>query len=226
MRILIVEDERDLNFIITKGLKKSGYAIDNAYDGKEALNLYHCNQYDLILLDLNLPVVDGLEVLKTIREKDLKTKVMIISAQTAIDQRVKGLDMGANDYLIKPFDFRELDARVRTLLRIDYNLKPNILVAQDLMIDTNSSKVYINEQEIELTRKEYAILHYLMAHKNCLVSNEELFEHVWNNDADEFSNALKFHVHSLKKKLGNYSDLEYIENKRGLGYRVICHEKD
>lgn len=226
MRILVVEDEKDLNFIICKGLKKNGYAIDSAYDGQQALDFYRVNQYDLILLDLNLPKVDGLTVLAQIRKNDLNTKVMILSAQTAIDQRVKGLDMGANDYLIKPFDFRELDARIRTLLRMDFKLNPNILMAQDLTLDSNRGKVYVGEQEVELTRKEYAILHYLLLHKDCLVSNEELFEHVWNNEADEFSNALKFHVHSLKKKLASFSDSDYIENKRGLGYRVVTYEKN
>ncbi len=226
MRILIVEDERDLNYILNKGLRKSGYAVDSAYDGQEALDLYHANQYDLIILDLNLPKIDGLEVLKEIRKNDLNTKVMILSAQSAIEERVKGLDMGANDYLIKPFDFRELDARIRTLLRIDFKLNPNILIVKDLTLDTNSATVRIKNNDVELTRKEYAILHYLMINKGRLISNEEIFEHVWNNEADEFSNALKFHMHSLKKKLAKYSDEEYIENKRGLGYKVIVDEKD
>lgn len=226
MRILIVEDERDLNYILNKGLRKSGYAVDSAYDGQEALDLYHANQYDLIILDLNLPKIDGLEVLKEMRKNDLNTKVMILSAQSAIEERVKGLDMGANDYLIKPFDFRELDARIRTLLRIDFKLNPNILIVKDLTLDTNSATVRIKNNDVELTRKEYAILHYLMINKGRLISNEEIFEHVWNNEADEFSNALKFHMHSLKKKLAKYSDEEYIENKRGLGYKVIVDEKD
>lgn len=226
MRILIVEDERYLNYILNKGLRKSGYAVDSAYDGQEALDLYHANQYDLIILDLNLPKIDGLEVLKEIRKNDLNTKVMILSAQSAIEERVKGLDMGANDYLIKPFDFRELDARIRTLLRIDFKLNPNILIVKDLTLDTNSATVRIKNNDVELTRKEYAILHYLMINKGRLISNEEIFEHVWNNEADEFSNALKFHMHSLKKKLAKYSDEEYIENKRGLGYKVIVDEKD
>lgn len=226
MRILIVEDERDLNYILNKGLCKGCYAVDSAYDGQEALDLYRTNHYDLIILDLNLPKVDGLEVLKEIRKNDLNTKVMILSAQSAIEERVKGLDLGANDYLIKPFDFRELDARIRTLLRIDFKMNPNILVVKDLTLDTNSATVYIKDNEVELTRKEYAILHYLMVNKGKLISNEEIFEHVWNNEADEFSNALKFHMHSLKKKLAKYSDIDYIKNKRGLGYKVVVDEQD
>lgn len=226
MRILVVEDEKDLNFVLSKGLKKNGYAVDQAYDGQEALDLYHSNQYDLIILDLNIPKIDGLEVLRTIRSSDLNTKIMILSAQIAIEQRVKGLDMGANDYVIKPFDFRELDARIRTLLRMDFKMNPNILVVKDLTLNTNSAEVHIKDKKIELTRKEYAILHYLLVNKGNIVSNEEIFEHVWNNEADEFSKALKFHVHSLKKKLAKHSNIEYIENRRGLGYRVIVDEKD
>lgn len=220
MRILLVEDERDLNYAMAKGLKKSGYAVDSAYDGEEALDLFHINAYDLILLDLNLPKMDGIDVLKAIRTEDLYVRIMIVSARTAIDERVLGLDLGANDYLIKPFDFKELEARIRTLLRMNYYQNPSILTVLNLSLNTNSKKVYINDTEIELTRKEYSILEYLMLHKDRLVSNEELFEHIWDCEADEFSNTLKFHMHSLKKKLANISDIEYITNKRGQGYRV------
>ena len=220
MRILLVEDERDLNYAMAKGLKKSGYAVDSAYDGEEALDLFRINAYDLILLDLNLPKMDGIDVLKEIRKEDLYVRIMIVSARTAIDERVLGLDLGANDYLIKPFDFKELEARIRTLLRMNYYQNPSILTVLNLSLNTNSKKVYINDTEIELTRKEYSILEYLMLHKDRLVSNEELFEHIWDCEADEFSNTLKFHMHSLKKKLANISDIEYITNKRGQGYRV------
>ena len=220
MRILLVEDERDLNYAMAKGLKKSGYAVDSAYDGEEALDLFRINAYDLILLDLNLPKMDGIDVLKAIRTEDLYVRIMIVSARTAIDERVLGLDLGANDYLIKPFDFKELEARIRTLLRMNYYQNPSILTVLNLSLNTNSKKVYINDTEIELTRKEYSILEYLMLHKDRLVSNEELFEHIWDCEADEFSNTLKFHMHSLKKKLANISDIEYITNKRGQGYRV------
>ena len=226
MRILVVEDEIDLNNLIYRWLKKKGYALDSAFDGEQALNLYHENDYDLILLDLNLPKISGLDVLRMVRKENMRIKILILSAQTAIDERVRGLDMGANDYLIKPFDLRELEARIRTLLRMDFKLSPNILMVKELYMDTNQKKVFINKEELSLTRKEYAILEYLMLHKGELISGEELFEHVWNNEADEFSNVLKFHMHSLKKKIAQVSDEEYIENKRGLGYRVVVDEKN
>lgn len=220
MRILLVEDEKDLNRILAKGLKKIGYAVDGAFDGEEALFMFDVNEYDLILLDLNLPKIDGLDVLKEIRKRNLYIKVIILSARVDIDQRVEGLDAGANDYMIKPFDFKELEARIRTLLRMSFTQNPSVLYCIDLSLNTNTRKVYIKDQEIELTRKEFCILEYLMQNRERLISNEELFEHVWDNEADEFSNTLKFHVHSLKKKLGQYSDIEYIINKRGHGYRM------
>ena len=227
MRILLVEDEKDLNFILVKGLKKAGYAVDPAYDGEEALELFDINDYDLVILDLNLPIIDGMEVLKTIRQTNQSVKVLILSARSSIDERVKGLDAGANDYLVKPFDFKELEARIRNLLRMSFASQPSILKAQDLSIDTNTKKVFIAEQEVELTRKEYSILEYLMTNQDRLITNEELFEHIWDCEADEFSNTLKFHMHSLKKKLAIVSPTEYIVNKRGQGYRIRGeHEKD
>lgn len=220
MRILLVEDEKDLNFILAKGLKKAGYAVDPAYDGQEALELFDINEYDLVVLDLNLPVIDGIEVLETIRKTNQEIKVLILSARTSIDDRVKGLDAGANDYLVKPFDFKELEARIRNLLRMKFNKQPTSLKALDLSIDTNTKKVFINEQEVELTRKEYSILEYLLVNSDRLISNEELFEHIWDCEADEFSNTLKFHIHSLKKKLTAVGHKDYIVNKRGQGYRI------
>ncbi len=227
MRILLVEDERDLNFILVKGLKKVGYAVDPAYDGEEALELFDINEYDIVILDLNLPVIDGMEVLKKIRQNNQSVKVLILSARSSIDERVAGLDAGANDYLVKPFDFKELEARIRNLLRMNFAKRPSILKVQDLSVDTNTKKVFISDQEVELTRKEYSILEYFIMNQDRLISNEELFEHIWDCEADEFSNTLKFHMHSLKKKLANVSPKEYIVNKRGQGYRIRGeHEED
>ena len=220
MRLLLVEDERDLNFIIAKGLKKQGYAVDSAYDGQEALELFDVNEYDLIILDLNLPIIDGYEVLKTVRQTNAEIKIIILSARSSIDERVKGLDNGANDYLVKPFDFKELEARIRNLLRMDFSRKPATLKTMDLVLDSNTKKVFVGDREVELTRKEYSILEYLMSNQDRLIPNEELFEHIWDCEADEFSNTLKFHMHSLKKKLAQASPKEYIINKRGQGYRM------
>ena len=223
MRILLVEDEKLLSGYLAKGLKNSGYAVDVAYDGEDALYEYSVNDYDLIVLDLNLPKKDGLEVLREIREKDTKIKIIILSARSKVDDRILGLDEGANDYLIKPFDFGELEARIRSLLRRDFSQSPAVLTIQGLELDTGAKKAVYDRQEVPLTRKEYGILEYLMRRKNQVISAEELTEHVWNNEFDPFSNTFRYHIHSLKKKLNAASGLDLIKTVRGQGY--VMEEK-
>lgn len=220
MRILLVEDEKKLSASIVKGLTNAGYAVDAAYDGEEALYEYEVNEYDLILLDLNLPKKDGIDVLREIREKDNKIKILILSARTKIDDRILGLDEGANDYLIKPFDFGELKARIRNLLRREFVQKPQDLTLNGLTVDTKSKRVLYQAQEIMLTRKEYGILEYLMLHKNQVISAETLTEHVWNNEFNPFSNSFRYHIHSLKKKISAASGLDFIKTVWGQGYII------
>ena len=215
MRLLVVEDEEDLAALIVRALKRQGYAVDRAADGEDALYQYDLNQYDLIILDLNLPKVDGLEVLKCIRKTDSKTRILILSARTQIQQRVTGLDAGANDYLVKPFDFEELHARIRALCRTQMHTQSSLLKIDELCMETNSKVVTLQNQVIELTKKEYAVLEYLMAHPKAVVSAEELLEHVWDNETDPFSGTVKYHIHTLNKKLGHY-----ITNIRGQGYKI------
>lgn len=218
MRILLVEDEKMLSDMIAKGLRNTGYAVDTAYDGEDALFQYEVNDYDLIILDLNLPKVDGLDVLRKIRETDGEIKILILSARTKIGDRILGLDEGANDYLIKPFDFGELAARIRGLLRRKFVQAPPILDLNDLRVDTKAKKVMIADTVIVLTRKEYGILEYLLIHKNRVISAEELTEHVWDSEFDPFSNTFRYHIHSLKKKLSMVSGTEYIKTVYGQGY--------
>lgn len=233
MKLLLVEDEKELSDILLKGLRKCGYAVDAAYDGEEALSCYEVNEYDLLILDLNLPGLDGLEVLKGIRAGDTETKVLILSARSQIEDRVLGLDMGANDYLVKPFDFTELEARIRTLLRVSFTQRPSVLTCGTLKLDTLSRTCFEHlentenskkEKVFSLTKKEYAILEYLMLHKNCVISSEQLIEHVWDSEADLFSNSLKYHIHAIKKKLGQgFSCAGLLQNIRGQGY-VLTEE--
>lgn len=218
MRILLVEDEKTLSDMIAKGLRNTGYAVDTVYDGEDALFQYEVNEYDLIILDLNLPKVDGLDVLRKIRETDSEIKILILSARTKIGDRILGLDEGANDYLIKPFDFGELAARIRGLLRRKFVQAPPILDLNDLRVDTKAKKVMIADTVIVLTRKEYGILEYLLLHKNRVISAEELTEHVWDSEFDPFSNTFRYHIHSLKKKLSMVSGTEYIKTVYGQGY--------
>lgn len=218
MRILLVEDEKTLSGYLVKGLSKRGYAVDAAYDGEEALYEYSVNEYDLIVLDLNLPKKDGIEVLQTIRKADFSTRILILSARSQVDDRILGLDEGANDYLVKPFDFGELEARIRNLLRREFSQTPAVLSIQALKLDTGAKRAAWAGQEISLTRKEYGILEYLMLHKNQVISAEEMTEHVWNNEFDPFSNTFRYHIHSLKKKLASASGQELIRTVRGQGY--------
>lgn len=221
MKILLIEDEEDLSDIISRGLRKCGYAVDRAYDGEEAIDFYDVNAYDVIILDLNIPKVDGLEVLHRIRQKDNKTKILILSARSAVEDRVQGLDMGANDYLTKPFDFLELEARIRTLSRIAYIQQGNELSCDGLSLNMATKWVSFHERRIPLTKKEYAILEYMMLHKGQIISVEQLINHAWDSDADLFSDTLKYHISSIKKKLAKSDcNQDIIQNVRGMGYKI------
>ncbi|MCI8520002.1 MAG: response regulator transcription factor [Clostridia bacterium] len=216
MKLLLIEDEEDLSAIIARGLRKTGYAVDCAYDGEEGLYMYGVNEYDLIILDLNIPVTDGIDVLKQIRTKDNRTKILILSARGQLEERVEGLNLGANDYMVKPFDFPELVARINVLLRIDFIQSPAILICGAVKMDTLKREVFVSHKKVALTKKEYSILEYLLRHKGEVVSAERLIEHVWDSEADLFSNSLKYHLSMLKKKLG----VNCIKNIRGQGYII------
>lgn len=217
MKILLAEDEELLSNAISKGLKKLGFAIDQAFDGEMALYSYEVNEYDLIILDLNLPITNGMEVLQRIRESDLEMKILILSARSGINDRVLGLNEGANDYLIKPFDFEELVARIHNLIRRAFSQTPAVFSVGSITIDVLSKTVTLDKAALPLTNKEYAIMEYLMLNQGRVIPQSELIEHIWNSEADPFSNALKFQLHSLKKKLGQ-SDI--ICNVRGQGYMI------
>lgn len=224
MRILVVEDEIDLLESIAEGLRIDGYAVDTSEDGEEGLELALVNEYDLIILDLNLPNMDGIEILKNIREHNKFTKILILTARSSIEDRVKGLDLGANDYLVKPFHFDELEARIRCLLRMKFIQEDNELKYKNLKIDIKSRKVYINEDFIKLTKKEFAILEYLMKNKNTVISQSELIEHVWDNSVDMFSNSVRVHINSLRKKLRENLDDDVIKSIVGVGYIIETSE--
>ena len=221
MKLLIIEDEEDILIALEIGLKKQGYVIDTSTDGEEGLELALINKYDLIVLDLNLPSMDGLEILEKIREVDEECKILILSARSDYSQRIIGLDKGANDYLIKPFDFGELVARIRALLRRSFVQKSAKIQYKNIIVDTASRTVYTNNNEkIELTPKEFSIFAYLIINKGRTVSAEELIESIWSEDASMFSNSIKVHVSSLRKKLNIFCNEEIIFNIRGAGYII------
>jgi DNA-binding response OmpR family regulator len=221
LKILVVEDDLSIQRSIGMGLRKFGYAVDAASDGEEALKMVGIHEYDAIVLDWNLPKIDGIDVLKEIRNDKPDIKVLILSARSEVEDKIFGLDTGANDYMVKPFHFRELEARLRALLRRRFIQSDTRLSYGEITIDTALKAVYIENTPIELTKKEYGILEYLMFNKNKIVSTEEIMEHLWDSSFDGFSNSLKVHINSLKKKLSAFlGEQEVIKNKRGFGYYI------
>ncbi len=226
MKLLLVEDDLLLSKNVARGLGLMGYAVDCAYDGEEALYMYELNDYDLMILDLNLPVLDGMEVLLRIRENDKDFRILILSARNTLEDKIDGLDNGSNDYLTKPFEFLELEARIRSLLRRSFTTRDTALHCGRLKMDTAGHKVWYDQTPVELTKKEYALLEYLMVHTGRVVSAEELIEHAWDSDTDLFSNSFRFHIHSLRKKLDNAGAAQYIVTQRGQGYCLQCPKED
>ncbi|MDO0825539.1 response regulator transcription factor [Desulfosporosinus nitroreducens] len=216
MKLLVIEDEISLQSALQKGFIKLGYAVDTASDGEEALEHYYSSPYDAIILDMNLPKIGGIDVLKEIRKENSEIKVLILSARSELEDKIAGLDMGANDYLAKPFHFKELEARVRALLRRNFSTQNTEISTDRLVLNTALKKMYLDGVEITLTKKEYGIVEYLLMHKGTLVSGEDLIEHVWDSEADSFTNAFKVHINALRKKLPQST----IKNIRGQGYYV------
>lgn len=220
MRLLVVEDEKALREALVNGLKIKGYAIDAASDGEQADVLAYTVQYDLIILDVNLPKIDGFTVLKNIRRENKEIPVLILSALDEIEDKVKGLDLGANDYLTKPFHFAELEARVRSLLRRKIVIENPVLTHGSLCLNTVTRQVLANNQKIILTTKETALLEYLLLHKGRVIKLEEIIEHIWDSNADMFSNSVRVHMSSLRRKLKENLGDDPIQNIIGEGYVI------
>lgn len=221
MKILVVEDEQDLLEAISDGLRIDGYAVETCDNGEDAYALLYVENYDLVILDLNLPKMDGLEVLASIRKEKPELKVLILSARSSVEDKVIGLDSGANDYLVKPFAFAELEARIRGLLRRKFVGESCILQHQAIKLDLAKRIAYVDEHKVLLTRKEFAILEYFLLNKNRIISAEEIIEHVWDANADSFSGAIRVHISSLRKKLKVLLHIDPIETKIGEGYLLL-----
>ena len=216
MKLLIVEDELTLQKALIKGFQKLGYTVDAAGDGEQALELYYSNQYNLVVLDLNLPKIDGLDVLDEIRNENKEIPILILSARSEVNDKIIGLDMGANDYLAKPFHFSELEARARALLRRNFKTAPTTIICGNVKLDTALKKTFWSDTEVPLTKKEYGIFEYLMLNKGRVISGEELIETVWESESDSFTNAFKVHINAMRKKLPE----DFIKNIKGQGYYV------
>ena len=220
MRILVVEDERALCETIVRSLRRLAYSVDPCYDGDTAIDLLGSERYDLVLLDLNLPGADGMTVLRTLRQTDRETRVLILSARSEVADKVEGLDAGANDYLAKPFHLEELEARIRSLTLRQFTQNDVVLHCGPLSFDTRSRAATAAGQPLAMTRKETGILEYLLLHQGRPVSQEELLEHVWDNSVDNFSNSIRVHISALRKKLRAALGYDPVRNRIGEGYLI------
>lgn len=220
MRILLVEDEKKLANFIERGLKEECYAVDHAYNGQDALYLADINEYDLIILDIMLPDKNGIEICKELRRKKINTPVLVLTALDGTKEKIKGLDSGADDYLTKPFNFDELLARIRALLRRESSniAKTTLLRVADLEFDRISHTVRRGQKEIALTPKEYALLEYLITHQDQAVTRTMISEHVWDEHFDTFTNVIDVYVNSLRDKIDKPFKKPLIHTMRGVGY--------
>jgi len=218
MRILVVEDEPRMANVITRGLREQSYAVDVAPDGIDGLYQASINDYDVIVLDVLLPHRDGYEVCRELRQRGNTTPVLMLTARATVDDRITGFDAGADDYLTKPFSFRELLARIRALLRRDSQLRPDVLEIADLVVDSASHRVARDNKEVQLTAKEYALLEYLARRRGQLVSRAEIAAHVWDDSFDPFSNTIEVYMNRLRKKIDGDHATKLLHTRRGEGY--------
>lgn len=220
MKILVVEDEKDLNSVISRHLKKNNFSVDSVFNGEDALDYLSYENYDLVILDIMMPKISGYQVIKELRTKKNDTPVLMLTAKDNIEDKVKGLDLGADDYLVKPFDFNELLARIRAIVRRKYGNISNQIVIEDLILDLAKKTVTRNNINIDLTAKEYEILEYLMQNRGHILSREQIREHVWNFDYEGESNIIDVLIKNIRKKIDVESSKQLITTKRGLGYVI------
>ena len=218
MRILVVEDEKDLNRVISKRLESEGYSVDRCFDGEEALDFIDVGEFDAIIMDIMMPRINGIEVLKQMRSRNNTTPVLLLTARDGIGDRVNGLDAGADDYLIKPFAFEELLARIRVMTRKASGNSTNIFSAADLTMDLNSHTVVRGDVNINLSAKEFEILEYLLRNKGIVLSREKIESHVWNFDYSGGTNVVDVYIRYLRKKIDDEFEPKLIHTVRGCGY--------
>lgn len=218
MRLLLVEDEEKVASFIRKGLQEEGYAVDHAVDGATGMRMGLDGVHDLIILDINLPEMDGLSVLQSLRDQKITTPVLLLTVRATIEDKVIGLDTGADDYLPKPFSFQELRARIRALLRRKVEAEPPILQVADLSLDPAKRLVHRNNERIELTSKEFSLLEYLLRNKERVLTRGMIADHVWDYDYDPTTNVIDVYVNHLRKKIDANHDPKLLHTVRGVGY--------
>ncbi len=218
MRILIAEDEKSLNNVITKTLTKNGYSVDSCFDGEEALDYLAGAEYDAVILDIMMPKLDGISVLKKFRASGSSTPVLFLTAKDAVSDRVQGLDAGADDYLVKPFSFDELLARIRVLLRRNTGNAENVLRAANLTVDLNARAVFRDSTAIALSSKEFSILEYMVRNQGIVLTREKIEQHIWNYNYEGGSNVIDVYIRYLRKKIDDSYTPKLIHTVRGTGY--------
>ncbi len=218
MRVLYAEDERDLNAIVSRGLAAQGYGVDSCYDGQTAWDYLQSVEYDAVILDVMMPEIDGLSLLRRFRALGRNTPVLLLTARDAITDRVAGLDSGANDYLVKPFAMEELSARLRAMTRLAFGAKSSVIQVGDLALDTASRQVVRNGEVIRLSAREYALLEYLMLNAGIVLSRERIEDHVWNFDYEGGTNVVDVYIRYLRKKIDDGRESKLIHTVRGMGY--------
>ena len=219
MKILVVEDDVKISSFLSKGLAEESYIVDCCFDGEEALYLIETNSYDLIILDLMIPAIDGVSLCKIIREKNIKIPIIMLTAKSSIDEKVLGLNSGANDYMSKPFSFDELIARIKVQLREGKSLT-NILKIADLRLDSDRKIVTRGDRNITLSSKEYILLEYLLMNQEKVVTEDMINNSLWNMDKDTASNIINVYIYRLRKKIDKENDVKLIHTIRGMGYKV------
>ena len=225
MRILLIEDNRRLSDSLRATLIEDGYAVDTAYDGVEGEDMALLAPYDIIVLDIMLPKRDGIEVCRSLRDQKITTPILMLTARDALDDRVLGLDSGADDYLVKPFEIKELRARLRALLRRETGNKGGNLLIEDLRLDPATHFVWREDQPLDLTAKEYALLEYMMRNPNRLITREMVIAHLWDYDQSIASNVVDVYIRRLRRKVDDPFTVKLIETVRGAGYRLRDPER-
>jgi len=227
MRVLIVEDDRKISLYLKRGLEEQGYAVDTAFTGQEALEWAEMTPYDIIILDILLPGIDGLAVCRELRKRESRTPILMLTARDAIDDRVNGLDAGADDYMVKPFALKELLARLRAMSRRNTGIpKKTTLQIADLSLDTLTRRVKRGEKDIKLTSKEYAVLEVLLREPDRVLTRTQIADHVWNYEVYNQSNVIDVYIKNLRRKIDDGFEKKLIQTVRGAGYRLTAGSKD
>jgi two-component system copper resistance phosphate regulon response regulator CusR len=225
MRILIVEDDRKVGGFLVKGLREEQYAVDLCREGEEAVHQAEVESYDVIILDIMLPGMDGFEICRDLREKRILTPILMLTAKDSLEDKVTGLAGGADDYLTKPFSFEELLARIRALMRRDKDYKTGVLKSADLELDPMRRTVFRGDRTIELTAKEYALLEYLMRNQGRIVTQTQILDHVWDRDYEGTSNVVNVYLNRLREKINKGFKTRLIKTVRGIGFTIEGADK-